>query len=612
MFCKKCGKDLGDHPGRYCPGCGSPVEEKKPKSKKIWIPVVAAVALFGVAAGVFVSGNKGLGPTVLKTAKETQAEQQAGEKQEKEAAAKENTEETAREAAADAAEGAAKEAAGQPSKSATGQKTAASAGKDLAEKTRRENGAWNKLISVEFEDNLYELDLNTREAKLVYAEKPVIHPSVDYEGGKYPVTEIEDHGMEFIIMNPISGVLNPNGIKGTIEIPDTVKRIGDSAFANQIGLERIEIPESVKEIGAGAFMGCSRLNEVEIPDTVEKIGGGAFLDTQWANENQEEIFVWKGTLVQCLGGFQETEYVIPPEVTAIGEDAFGGQGLQAVTVPDHVKRIGARAFAGCADLAEIEISDQVGEIGGQAFALTAWAEAQSSAEFLWKDQFVQLNHYPDLSSQAGQYRIPDGTKRISDYAFASLERYGMRATLIDHLEMPDGVSEIGKGAFQGCGTYVYIPSSVKKIGDYAFFRSYQSIRHGPMMTGKYGVVIPEGVETIGKRAFGENYYIGSITLPSTLKEVSQDAFSWYPDWDGYSWALRSRHYILSDSGSEVEFATDDYEIFKEQVFKTYLGKFPNTMEILVPEDRKQEYEDFFSGRSEFDVELLIQGNKTVK
>lgn len=555
MFCKKCGKDLGAHPGRFCPGCGNPVEEKASGNHKLWIPALAIAAiLLGAGAGIFLSlnflsGSKGSEPA-------------------------------------------------NPDK--------------MEEIQETETAPRNQLINIEVEENLYALDLTSKTAKLVYAEKPMIPPSVEYEGENYPITEIEDHGLELIMMNPITGILNPNSIQGTIEIPNTVERIGDFAFANQNGLESIQIPKSVKEIGAGAFMGCSSLRDIEIPDTVSKIGGGAFLDTQWADSSPEEIFVWNGTLVQCLGEFSEAEYEIPPEVTVIGEDAFSGQDLTSVIIPDQVEKIGAKAFAGCSNLETIELSEQVREIGGQAFALTAWAENQGSAEFIWKDQFVQLNYYPTLNNPSEEYRIPAGTKIISDYAFASLERYGMREMMINRLEMPDGVTEIGKGAFEGCGTYVSIPSSVKKIGDYAFFRSYRELRHGPMLTGKYKVVIPEGVETIGKRAFGEDYYISSITLPSTVREISQDAFSWYPDWDGYSWTLRSRYFMLSRSDQDIEFTTDDYVKFKEQVFKTYLDRFPNSMEISVPENRKEELEAFFSGRSEFDVELHLKGYQIAK
>ena len=44
-----------------------------------------------------------------------------------------------------------------------------------------------------------------------------------------------------------------------IHLPDTLESIGEWAFRDCAGLERLVIPKSVKEIGAESFLGCSNL-----------------------------------------------------------------------------------------------------------------------------------------------------------------------------------------------------------------------------------------------------------------------------------------------------------------------------------------------------------------
>jgi len=78
------------------------------------------------------------------------------------------------------------------------------------------------------------------------------------------------------------------------------------------------------------------------------------------------------------------------------------------------------------------------------------------------------------------------------------------------------VVAIGKGALKGqyCFENVVIPSTVKKIGDEAF--SY---------TNLYSIAIPEGVEQIGSYAFYGCTYLESVSLPSSLEVIGDEAFA---------------------------------------------------------------------------------------
>jgi hypothetical protein len=66
----------------------------------------------------------------------------------------------------------------------------------------------------------------------------------------------------------------------SVYIPDSVKEIGENAFAYCESLTDVNIPDSVKTIGDAAFSDCSALVEIAIPDSVESIGDKAFYNCQ--------------------------------------------------------------------------------------------------------------------------------------------------------------------------------------------------------------------------------------------------------------------------------------------------------------------------------------------
>ena len=63
---------------------------------------------------------------------------------------------------------------------------------------------------------------------------------------------------------------------GTIEIPNSIRVIGEVVFYRNILLHEIIIPNSVIEIGDYSFRLCDSLNKLVIGKNVEKIGKYAF------------------------------------------------------------------------------------------------------------------------------------------------------------------------------------------------------------------------------------------------------------------------------------------------------------------------------------------------
>ena len=97
---------------------------------------------------------------------------------------------------------------------------------------------------------------------------------------------------------------------------------------------------------------------------------------------------------------------------------------------------------------------------------------------------------------------------ISNYAFCYCSD-------LTSVTIPSSVTSIKGDAFYGCSslTTVTIPGSVAEIGDYAFCNCY----------ALKNVTIGEGVSEIGIGAF-RSCALTSITLPSTITEIRQQAF----------------------------------------------------------------------------------------
>jgi len=348
----------------------------------------------------------------------------------------------------------------------------------------------------------------------------------------------------------------PHGLTGIYTIPNSVRLIVSYAFFGS-RLTSITIPESVKSIGNYAFAQCSSLTSISIPNSITTLNGGVF-----------------------DGCSSLTSISIPNSITTIAGGVFNGcSSLTSITIPNSVKNIKSDAygdpFGGCTSLTSITIGNNVAEFDYRFTGCTklnsitvdpANSSYSSDGGVLFNKKKTTLLLCPQGVN--GSYTIPNSVTSIRYGAFAqcsSLTRIGIgtsltslgggeflsctrldsitvdpanpkyssdggilfdkaKATLllcpkgfIGIYTIPNSVTAIGNQAFSQCNrlTGITIPNSVTSIG-YRAFDQCSSLS---------SITIPDSVTAIGHQAFSQCSSLSSITIPNSVTSIGHQAFS---------------------------------------------------------------------------------------
>lgn len=201
-----------------------------------------------------------------------------------------------------------------------------------------------------------------------FDEAGISFNNVVFEEGAYQKKIVYPEPVgEFEIENGILKKGVPNS-EGLCIIPYGVMEIGSSAFDNGSGhkLTSVTIPNTVNKIGWSAFRDCSNLTNVIIPDSVTDIEDWAFYDCRNLKcvtlPNSIKI-IKNRTFYNC----DLTNINIPDSVTSIENGAFNGCKLTTISIPNSISDIGNNAFAHCSNLTSVSIPNSVKRIGKEAF-----------------------------------------------------------------------------------------------------------------------------------------------------------------------------------------------------------------------------------------------------
>lgn len=236
------------------------------------------------------------------------------------------------------------------------------------------------------------------------------------------------------------------------EVPKTLKNviitggksIDDYAFLLCDSLTSITIPDSVTKIGISAFGNCFALERIYFNGDI----------ASWCSISGLNYLMESGGILYINGTELSGELVIPGNVTSIPARAFYGCDLiTSVIIPASVTEIGEYAFSSCTSLESVTIPDGVTSIGNGAFwdciNITTVTMPATAIDYIPKDSLQTV--------------VITSGDSIDEHAF-------IYCTSLTSITIPDSVTSIGSSAFNGCASLesITIPDGVTSIGDYAF------------------------------------------------------------------------------------------------------------------------------------------------
>lgn len=139
----------------------------------------------------------------------------------------------------------------------------------------------------------------------------------------------------------------------SVKLPATMTAIPEHMFWAS-GIKSIDIPSTVKSIGENAFRNCDALTSIVIPDGVESLGNLVFYDCN----NLLSATIGEGVTTIPSSAFND-DYALsvvslPSTLVTIGESAFNTcRSLASITIPENVTSIASQAFTECDKLTSI-------------------------------------------------------------------------------------------------------------------------------------------------------------------------------------------------------------------------------------------------------------------
>lgn len=318
-------------------------------------------------------------------------------------------------------------------------------------------------------------------------------------------------------------------------------------------LEEIVISKSVISVIDDGNLFCSRVNNIVIPNTLKEIIGrgnrqGSICNTTWyKNLCDEYCVVGDGILIKCnLKDENMTHIKYPEGIKKIWAPNWKSIGLKnsdveesiitEITIPNGCLEI----YIGELDIynkayrnvEKINIPNSVKKISKFAFTDTKWMNdlvKNAEENYIIAGDGVLIGCISTVEPKV--YEVPEGVKYIacSMAVYAkkiifphSLEGVGEHfVSQVDELVFNNENIQIGECAFGNLDT-INVPNVVwhdKCVPT----RAFMSMNEANIKLKD--IVIPNGIEEIGREAFADCRKLESVIIPETCLFIREGAFS---------------------------------------------------------------------------------------
>ncbi len=328
------------------------------------------------------------------------------------------------------------------------------------------------------------------------------------DGIAYNVTSTTSHEVEV--------GSNASITTDSVTIPSTVTNGGTSytvtgvaarAFLYNKNITYVNLPSTVKTIGNFAFYVCENLSTINFPENLESIGRYAF--------------GWSGI----------TSATIPAKIKNLTEYAFiNCDKMTKLTFEEGVQSIGQWAFAQCYSLDSIQLPRSLTSVEPYLFFLCSGLKStgviHKELKHIGANMFIACSSLTDV-------QLEEGLTTLGEDMFCS-------CSALTHINLPSTLDSIGAWALAQSGLIsVVVPANVKYLGEACFNRDMAltsvTLPEGleviddwcfSQCTALSNVKLPSTLKKIGDYAFNQNTNVTSITLPAGLDSLGFQSFAW--------------------------------------------------------------------------------------
>ncbi len=305
-----------------------------------------------------------------------------------------------------------------------------------------------------------------------------------------PVSALTSGNFTYEVVNDEAVITSYNGSATNVTVPETIDGysvygIGDSAFKDNINIEKITVSAGVKSVGASAFENCTSLATIILPSTIMFLGEKAIYNTAYYNNksnwkeklnnssnepnigNGNDDIPWEDIIANDLEylylgkilveiSYSSGSYSVKYGTTVIADGAFAGCGANQVSLASQTATIGNNAFKDCTNLSQVKFSMNLEYIGKSAFE-----NCTSLVNIVLPEKDIQM--YASAFYNTGYYNNAEnwnnGVLYYNTIVIGTDEN-------CDKIEIADGTTRIIAEALRDKD--VVIPASVTDISPEAF------------------------------------------------------------------------------------------------------------------------------------------------
>lgn len=214
-------------------------------------------------------------------------------------------------------------------------------------------------------------------------------------------------------------------------------------------------------------------------------------------------------------------------ITAIEAETFmENHTITAVSIPSTVENVWDRAFYHCTALIDVELQGGVSRVGAYAFE-----GCTSLQNVTLSGKISSLGYRAFQESGLRAIHFPETLTEIGENAFAACEN-------LTEITIPSTVTSVGRNIFLNCTSLetVNFLASVESIGNMMFdYCPLKKVTLSPTIKSlevysfAYTALetvdfLPEGLLTIGNKAFIGCTKLKSVQIPSTCTSIMPSAF----------------------------------------------------------------------------------------